>query len=214
MPSSPSWSYLRRLESGWEEAPWPPLLPLPMAPDNPLPAPADCRFPDKSFSTAARFPVRAASRSSCSFPIANPREKTLRRRGEEKEEGRGWGRLWEWKSSSVSLFSPLNPNLFHTVLPTAGSFLPDSQYRWRLQRGKLCPSRAAPAPSKLPLSSPPSLVRHFLETVLSFCSENLKTFSFTTHARAQTYTLSHTHTPSPNEDRCVCTSLSQSVLQK
>ncbi|KAI9516183.1 hypothetical protein NQZ68_019028 [Dissostichus eleginoides] len=68
------------------EAPCPLLVPLPPVPDEPLLVPADCRFPDKSFSTAARFPVRAASRSSCSFPIADPR-KNQRRRGEEKKKG-------------------------------------------------------------------------------------------------------------------------------
>lgn len=77
-------AYLSRLESGWEEVAWPPLLPLPPVPDELPPVPADCLFPDKSFSTAARFPVRAASRSSCSFPIADPGEKSEEARGEQR----------------------------------------------------------------------------------------------------------------------------------
>lgn len=90
-------AYLSRLDSGWEDAPWLLLLLLPPLPALPEP-PAVCRFPDKSFSTTARFPVRAASTSSCSFPIANPWKKKNHRRlwgekGEEIEKGRGVGWL-------------------------------------------------------------------------------------------------------------------------
>lgn len=110
---SPVWSgpprlgfpqaYLSRLESGWEEAPCPPLLPLPPVPDDP---PADCRFPDKSFSTAGRFPVRAASRSSCSFPIADPRKKSKEARGREGKRGGGVG-----CGGEIPVRSPLSPDL-------------------------------------------------------------------------------------------------------
>lgn len=78
---SPLMSYLRRLERVWEDDPWllpPPAPKLPVLPDPP-PAPvdpADCLFPPRSFSTAARFPVRAASSSSCSFPISTQTERT------------------------------------------------------------------------------------------------------------------------------------------
>lgn len=92
--SSTDLPYLRRLDSGWE-ALWPLILLLPPVPDDPLPLPVDCRFPERSFSTAARFPVRAASRSSCSFPIS------------DREGGR---RIWErggWKAGEKILCGPL-----------------------------------------------------------------------------------------------------------
>lgn len=62
--------------------------------------PADCLFPDKSFSTAARFPVRAASRSSCSFPIADPKE-IWGGAGKRRKMG-AW--LREWNSSAIPPF--------------------------------------------------------------------------------------------------------------
>ena len=144
-------AYLSRLESGWEEAPCPPLLPLPPIPDDPPPVPADCRFPDKSFSTAARFPVRAASRSSCSFPIVDPPEKNIyseeaRGRGEK----RGGGRID--CGSEIPLRSPLFFLLLsrlqvipqyscrcwcgeETKAPSAAGFVrPDPRCRWRSRR--------------------------------------------------------------------------------
>lgn len=104
-------THLSRLESGWEEAPCPLLLPLPPVPENPLPVPADWRFPDRSFSTAARFPVRAASRSSCSFPIADPKDFR-----EDAGKRRNQGRLTAGWNSSV-----IPPPLFFN-LPTASYF--------------------------------------------------------------------------------------------
>lgn len=105
-------TYLSRLESGWEEAPCPPLLPLPPVPENPLPVPADWRFPERSFSTAARFPVRAASRSSCSFPISNPKES-----GEDAGKRRKQGRLTASVKflSNPPFFYPHNRKLFLTI---------------------------------------------------------------------------------------------------
>lgn len=57
-------SYLSRLGSGME----------------PEPDPSIPFFPLNNFSTRATFPVRAASSSSCSFPILNT---SLKRRGDE-----------------------------------------------------------------------------------------------------------------------------------
>ena len=180
-------AYLSRLESGWEEAPCPPLLPLPPIPDDPPPVPADCRFPDKSFSTAARFPVRAASRSSCSFPIVDPPEKIYIFRGgtgKRRKKGRGEDRLREWNSSAIPpFFSPSLPTSSYSsvqlpLLVWRGN--KSSLRRWvrpsrstvplalKAGGGKVSFSSTVPPPSKLPLTSPPSLVRHFLETALSF----------------------------------------------
>lgn len=47
---------------------------------------------------------------------------------------------------------------------TDGSLYPDPRCRWR----KSLAGSTVPASSKLPLASPPSLVRHFLETTLFF----------------------------------------------
>ncbi|CAO2608820.1 hypothetical protein LEMLEM_LOCUS13959 [Lemmus lemmus] len=74
-------THLSRLESGWleEPRPPPPEPPPPLEPPPPPPKPEESRFPDSSFSTAGRCPVRAASSSSCSFPIpraAAPRTPT------------------------------------------------------------------------------------------------------------------------------------------
>lgn len=57
-------SYLRRLGRGMEPEP-DPRIPF---------------FPLNNFSTRATFPVRAASSSSCSFPIPDT---SLQRRGDE-----------------------------------------------------------------------------------------------------------------------------------
>lgn len=104
--------YLSRLESGWEEAPCPLLLPPPLVPENPLPVPVDWRFPDRSFSTAARFPVRAASRSSCSFPITDPKDF-----GEDAGKTRKQGRLAVWVNSSrIPLFIPSTASYFSVFL--------------------------------------------------------------------------------------------------
>lgn len=166
-------TYLSRLESGWEEAPCPPLLPLPPVPENPLPVPADWRFPERSFSTAARFPVRAASRSSCSFPISNPKES-----GEDAGKRGKQGRLTAWVkflSDPPFFLSPPPQVISHycrsfgeeTKAPPAdGSVYPDPRCRWR----KSLVGGTVPASSKLPLTSPPSSVRHFLETTLFFCT--------------------------------------------
>lgn len=54
----------------------------------------------------------------------------------------------------------------------AGSFRPDPRLRWRSRGGKVSFSRTAPLSSKLPLTSLPSVVRHFLETTLSFLISN------------------------------------------
>lgn len=126
-------TYLSRLESGWEEAPCPPLLPLPPVPDEPPPEPADCRFPDRSFSTAARFPVRAASRSSCSFPMANPTE-FRGDAGKRREKGALGCR--EWNSSSPFPFS-LSPRL-----PTS-SYFSALLVRWRGNKSSLRPLAAS-----------------------------------------------------------------------
>lgn len=116
-PPLHSWTYLSRLESGWEEAPCPLPPPLPPVPENPLPVPADWRFPDRSFSTAARFPVRAASRSSCSFPIADPKDF-----GEDAGKRRKRGSLTAgWNSSVIPphpplfFFNPTDSKLFPTI---------------------------------------------------------------------------------------------------
>lgn len=129
-------AYLSRLESGWEEAPWLPLLPLPPVPENPLPVPADWRFPERSFSTAARFPVRAASRSSCSFPISNPKEF-----GEDAGERRKQGRSTAWVKflsyppfiipTTASYFSQLPERKQKPPLPADGPVYTDPRYRWR-----------------------------------------------------------------------------------
>lgn len=79
-------AHLSRLDSGCPTPPPPPPpppppLPPPPPPPEPPPPPPPLppepkpelrRFPDSSFSTAGRFPVRAASSSSCSFPMARP----------------------------------------------------------------------------------------------------------------------------------------------
>lgn len=80
-------SHLSRLESVWEEL----CPPLPVFPEDPAPLaaadPADCLFPDSSFSTAGRFPVRAASSSSCSFPISHTHTHTHQRRRNDHTVG-------------------------------------------------------------------------------------------------------------------------------
>lgn len=112
-PTPHSRTYLSRLESGWEEAPCPLLLPLPPVPENPLPVPADWRFPDRSFSTAARFPVRAASRSSCSFPIADPKDFT-----EDAGKRRKQGSLTAgWNSSVIPPFLTPPSASYFSLLP-------------------------------------------------------------------------------------------------
>lgn len=50
--------------------------------------------------------------------------------------------------------------------PADGSVYPDPRCRWR----KSLVGGTVPASSKLPLTSPPSSVRHFLETALFFCT--------------------------------------------
>lgn len=78
-------AHLSRLDSGCPTPPPPPPPPPPLPPPPPPPEPPPPppplppepnpelrRFPDSSFSTAGRFPVRAASSSSCSFPMARP----------------------------------------------------------------------------------------------------------------------------------------------
>lgn len=50
--------------------------------------------------------------------------------------------------------------------PADGSVYPDPRCRWR----KSFVGGTVPASSKLPLTSPPSSVRHFLETTLFFCT--------------------------------------------
>lgn len=72
-------THLSRLDRAWleeprpppppPEPPPPPLPPPEPPPPPPPPKPEESRFPDSSFSTAGRCPVRAASSSSCSFPI-------------------------------------------------------------------------------------------------------------------------------------------------
>lgn len=151
-------AYLSRLESGWEEAPCPPLMPLPPVPDDPPPVPANCRFPDKSFSTAARFPVRAASRSSCSFPIADPEKKSEEARGKRRKRG-AW--LREWNSSAIP-FSPDRKLFLGTARVARKQNLPPPLDPSVLihgaagaQGGKVSFSSTAPPSSKLPLTSPP-----------------------------------------------------------
>lgn len=183
-------THLSRLESGWEEAPCPLLLPLPPVPENPLPVPADWRFPDRSFSTAARFPVRAASRSSCSFPIADPKDFR-----EDAGKRRNQGRLTAgWNSSVIPpppfFLTSRQQVISHycrsfgeeTKAPSAdGSVYPDPRCRWR----KSLVGSTVPASSKLPLASPPSFVRHFLETTLFFCTYKSKTLRATSGTPTQ-----------------------------
>lgn len=133
-------AYLSRLESEWEEEPCPLLLALPPVPNDPLPVPADCRFPDKSFSTAARFPVRAASRSSCSFPIADSQKKPEKARGRE-ENG---GLITRVKFLCDSPLFPTQPQVIsqyrwscgeETKAPSAaGTVRPDPRCRWRWRK--------------------------------------------------------------------------------
>lgn len=168
-------THLSRLESGWE-APCPPLLPLPPVPDEeppPPPEPADCRFPDSSFSTAARFPVRAASRSSCSFPMANPTEK--------REAGKG-GFLGCRKWNSLFSLSLSRPRVVSQRCWCGGEETKAPSARWQRPSGSTVPLALEeeeegkvslsttipppPPPSKLPLTSPGSLVRHFLQTAV------------------------------------------------
>lgn len=119
-------TYLSRLESGWEEAPCPLLLPLPPVPENPLPVPADWRFPDRSFSTAARFPVRAASRSSCSFPIADPKDfgEDAGKRGKQGSPTAGWN------SSVIPPFLTLPTASYFSLLPLVWRGNKSSLRRW------------------------------------------------------------------------------------
>lgn len=159
-------------------------MPLPLVPDEPLPMPADCRFPDKSFSTAARLPVRAASRSSCSFPIADPKKI---RRGAGKRRGKGGLAC----RSEIPLLPPFfSPTLsyFSVLLVWWGNKSPLS--RWirpslstvplALEEEKFRSAARYHHRANFLWPVPPSLVRHFLETTLSFCVYNLNPFRHTT----------------------------------
>lgn len=158
-------SYLRKLERGWEEL-WPPLLLLPAVPEDPPPIPVDCRFPDKSFSTAARFPVRAASRSSCSFPISN-REG----RGRERDFKREQIPLRSYKAKAVPLLNrnegKPNASIHSWLRFPSCAVLRDSHTLLLRLRGKFL---SAPRPDKLPSTvSDTSLPRNNHLDMTSFC---------------------------------------------
>lgn len=119
-------THLSRLESGWEEAPCPLLMPLPPVPENPLPMAAVWRFPDRSFSTAARFPVRAASRSSCSFPMADPKDFK-----EDAGKGRNQGSLTGgWNSAVIPSSFALPTASYFSLLPLVWRANKSSLRRW------------------------------------------------------------------------------------
>lgn len=127
------------------------------------------------------FPCAPLREVPAPFPLRIPKisEKT---RG--KEENRG-----AWLPDEIPLWSPpfLTPRpqvISHycrsfgeeTKAPSAdGSVYPDPRCRWR----KSLVGSTVPASSKLPLASPPSFVRHFLETTLFFCTYKSKTLRAT-----------------------------------
>lgn len=76
-------TYLSKLESGMEPDP---------LPNNPF-------LPLSNFSTTATFPIRAASRSSCSFPI-------IQKRG-ERGGGRGWRKIKSTNSDRQRVWSSI-----------------------------------------------------------------------------------------------------------
>lgn len=100
----------------------------------------------------------------------------------EKTRGKGENRgawLPEWNSSPTPtplfFLSPPLQVISHycrsfgeetKASPADGSVYPDPRCRWR----KSLVGGTVPASSKLPLTSPPSSVRHFLETALFFCT--------------------------------------------
>lgn len=175
-------TYLSRLESGWEEAPCPLLLLLPPVPENPLPVPADWRFPDRSFSTAARFPVRAASRSSCSFPIADPKDfrEDAGKRGKTGEPDCRMKFLCD-----PPFFNPPDRKLFLTIAARLErkQKLPPPMDPFILIHGaaggKVWSAARYQHRANFLWPVPPSFVRHFLETVLFFCTYKSKTLRAT-----------------------------------
>lgn len=123
------------------------------------------------------FPYAPLREVPAPFPLRIPKvsEKT---RGKEEDRG-------AWLPDEIPLWSPppfLTPQpqvISHncrsfgeeTKAPSAdGSVYPDPRCRWR----KSLVGSTVPASSKLPLASPPSFVRHFLETALFFCTYKSK----------------------------------------